>query len=425
MRRLVRSEKGQAIVIVVFVFVGLLLMVGLAIDGGTLYVRRRRMQNAADAAALAGVRLLFYEQREESMDEADEAELLAEIHTLAERNEVPDTDGTAGNAVNDNIIAYYVTITGTRILNGGLAIPIGQPGSLALAGDAEGVEVDTETQFHTVLLGLIGRSSVSAEAMAAAVYVTSSGGGEYAIFADAENCSDWDKDAIHVSGQEISVTGDVHSNDRIKVSGQDNTVTGDTEYVTSCDVDDPENNEIDCVQDEVRPMPVEYNLADYALGGRAAVEAGGDYHYIDADLKTGENFVGDGLYYVTAGHLADLSDSDWTASVTVVVEDGLLKLPGSTWNLTPYIDGLLFFSNQLHSGDKACTEAVIQLSGSSHNWAGVIYAPYGLCDFNGSDNLTFWGGIFCHAVKVSGSNLNIQYGGEYMPETLDEVYLVR
>ncbi|MEX1072018.1 MAG: pilus assembly protein TadG-related protein [Anaerolineales bacterium] len=48
-----QSEKGQAIVLLVLLIVGLLAVAGLAIDGGRIYSARRNAQNAADNAALA------------------------------------------------------------------------------------------------------------------------------------------------------------------------------------------------------------------------------------------------------------------------------------------------------------------------------------------------------------------------------------
>jgi hypothetical protein len=57
-RFMMRKERGQAIILVVFAMVALLALVGLAIDGGRLYSARRRTQNAADAAAIAGTREL-------------------------------------------------------------------------------------------------------------------------------------------------------------------------------------------------------------------------------------------------------------------------------------------------------------------------------------------------------------------------------
>ena len=48
------SERGQALVMITFAIVGLIGMVGLAIDGGIAFSDRRHAQNAADAAAYAG-----------------------------------------------------------------------------------------------------------------------------------------------------------------------------------------------------------------------------------------------------------------------------------------------------------------------------------------------------------------------------------
>ena len=53
-----REKKGQALVLVALVLVALIALVGLAVDGGRLYALRRQVQNAADAAALAGAREL-------------------------------------------------------------------------------------------------------------------------------------------------------------------------------------------------------------------------------------------------------------------------------------------------------------------------------------------------------------------------------
>jgi hypothetical protein len=49
-----RTEKGQAIIIVVVAFVGLIALSALVIDGGQAYLTRRQAQTAADAGALAG-----------------------------------------------------------------------------------------------------------------------------------------------------------------------------------------------------------------------------------------------------------------------------------------------------------------------------------------------------------------------------------
>jgi hypothetical protein len=48
-----KSEKGQALILIVFALVGLLALTGLAMDGGHTFADRRQSQNAADGAALA------------------------------------------------------------------------------------------------------------------------------------------------------------------------------------------------------------------------------------------------------------------------------------------------------------------------------------------------------------------------------------
>ena len=52
------KESGQTLVLVALLLVGLVAMLGLVLDGGGIYLERRRMQNAADAGAIAGAVVL-------------------------------------------------------------------------------------------------------------------------------------------------------------------------------------------------------------------------------------------------------------------------------------------------------------------------------------------------------------------------------
>src|SRR5215475_10375382 len=49
-----KSEKGQALILIVFGIIVLIALTGLAIDGGNYYYDHRNAQNAADTAAFAG-----------------------------------------------------------------------------------------------------------------------------------------------------------------------------------------------------------------------------------------------------------------------------------------------------------------------------------------------------------------------------------
>src|SRR5260221_14560547 len=52
------NRSGQALVLVAIALVALIGFAALAIDVGHAYAQRRQLQNAADAAALAGARLV-------------------------------------------------------------------------------------------------------------------------------------------------------------------------------------------------------------------------------------------------------------------------------------------------------------------------------------------------------------------------------
>src|SRR6185503_4596249 len=57
-----REQKGQSIIIFTFAFIGLIAMLGLALDLGLVYIEKVKVNRTADAAALAAVVELPYEQ---------------------------------------------------------------------------------------------------------------------------------------------------------------------------------------------------------------------------------------------------------------------------------------------------------------------------------------------------------------------------
>jgi len=55
LRLLEPDEKGQSIVIIAFAILGLIAMLGLALDLGLVYIEQTRLKRALDAGVLAGV----------------------------------------------------------------------------------------------------------------------------------------------------------------------------------------------------------------------------------------------------------------------------------------------------------------------------------------------------------------------------------
>ncbi len=70
LRRGREGQSGQSLIIVVFAFLGLIAMLGIALDLGLVYIERVRMKRSVDAATLAGVVELPFEQ--ESFERAQE-----------------------------------------------------------------------------------------------------------------------------------------------------------------------------------------------------------------------------------------------------------------------------------------------------------------------------------------------------------------
>src|SRR5690242_3162853 len=56
--RMTSRSRGQIVPLFALGLIAFTALVGVVLDGGTVYVQRRTAQNAADAAALAGTRAL-------------------------------------------------------------------------------------------------------------------------------------------------------------------------------------------------------------------------------------------------------------------------------------------------------------------------------------------------------------------------------
>ena len=137
------DERGQALIVAVLLLVGLLVAVGLALDSGVAFLERRRMQNAADAAVLAGARELTMAHKSWVDDEV----VLDTIHHYAEANGVRDPE--------NRVTAHYVDE------NGGV---LAQVGAGAIPSNATGVTVDVEIERPTRFVHLVGLDAVGARA---------------------------------------------------------------------------------------------------------------------------------------------------------------------------------------------------------------------------------------------------------------------
>jgi len=82
-----KSEKGQALILIVFTIMGVLTLVGLGMDGGQAFSDRRQAQNACDAAALAAA--LTY-QNSLNPSTVNPLDIVTNAKKKAEANGYPD-----------------------------------------------------------------------------------------------------------------------------------------------------------------------------------------------------------------------------------------------------------------------------------------------------------------------------------------------
>jgi hypothetical protein len=119
------NQKGQTLVIVALLLIGLLATLGLVLDGGNMYFQRRQAQLAADAGALAGARAYCLT---ESVDAA--------------------VNSAWDYAVNRNSV---------------------DNANISVAADTGYVTVDTDLTFDAFFMGMFGNPQLSVSATATAV----------------------------------------------------------------------------------------------------------------------------------------------------------------------------------------------------------------------------------------------------------------
>ena len=155
-----RSERGQIVVMVAIGLTAIVAMVGLVIDGGLAFTNRRQVQNAADAAALAGTRVLSLDIRwratgadpaTKPFANADAAVCDAVNNALAYNEntgqEIAPINCSAPGGSPD---AVYVNFPRTQQSNVGAGIPIW----------AAGVRVNATGSSDTLLMRVVGISTV-------------------------------------------------------------------------------------------------------------------------------------------------------------------------------------------------------------------------------------------------------------------------
>ncbi len=144
-------EKGQSILVIALSMVAILALVAVVVDVGNAYAHRRKVQNAVDAAALAGARQLAFRDSRPPENPLMIPEVYQVIGDYAEANGVD----------RDDVRAVFVKAQGEwkyTIDNSPVPVP----------KQAEGVSVEGDLPFDTYFAPLLGfpTGQVTADAQA-------------------------------------------------------------------------------------------------------------------------------------------------------------------------------------------------------------------------------------------------------------------
>ncbi len=348
--RIIPNEKGVVVVLVVLSMIVMLGFLGLTLDVGCGYAQKLKLQNALDAAVLAGVQALPSD-------------------TTKARN---DTIAYAGkNGINldagDITISYDCTeITCSKTLS----VPL----------------------FFGAAFGL-NQCQVSGSATAA---VVSSGSPvfDYVIFSSDPSGE------LDISGAHDTFDGKVHVNGNTDVSGSHKNFNYDFECAGSMSVRGSNNrwqtiimqdtdlldwggsNSYQTLTSPTSIMPIpEYDIDE--LRSRATESYSGSKHFSGSCIEVNGIIFVDGDVHISGSGVRGQGS---------IVATGDIQISGAGFRYQTEDSLVALYS----LGD-------IQISGSNQEFDGVLYAPNGTIDISGS-NSTYYGSLVAQNFDITGSD---------------------
>jgi len=177
-KRSVQREEGQSLIIVGALLVVLVGLIGLVVDAGNAYAQRRIVQNAADAAALAGSQMLVHQEDWQADPTNPDLylynwQVLQTVDDFAQRNGVDP----------DDLSIFYTDINGNKLADARFDLGWAQVIKEDTFGEtrAEGLLVEADRPFETYLVRVLGQTDMVASADSLGILACgacTAGGGE-------------------------------------------------------------------------------------------------------------------------------------------------------------------------------------------------------------------------------------------------------
>ena len=412
------KETGQAIVLVAFMIVILIGMLGLAIDGGGMFLLWRDAQNAVDTAALQAA--FAYCTSNKDFDAAVETGL----------------DAAEDNGFDNNEIDNWVTIVPAPADRRPANVYVTDNNAIMLVT----IEAIKPSYFIQLIYGGPLRISVDTVGICSPAYKSIYEG--YAMFAMGSNgvCdSSVDDKQVDTSGSHQHYFGPLFTNGGANVGGGGGGIVfhdgAGIDYITTTDGFDlaggkaatEDGTQIplnDVGVDPIASFPPLFDIDEFLDDDNSSTGSDGQYYaeaFADgkANILTGSGEVQidgttssplEGLYVNPGGGIkvktnAVIGPNGLTLVATGTISAGGVgtALTGGSWH--PYVAGVTMFST--HDPDSPDCNisggAAIGLSASDIIGFGILYAPNSGITFSSADS-AWCGALIANAIDRSGSN---------------------
>jgi hypothetical protein len=350
-KKLMNNEDGQSMVLVALLIVVLLSAAALAIDLGSIHLTKIDMQNAADAAAVAGAKDLPSESAA-----VDASEKYASLNGVDKSN-----------------------VTVTPCYN----------------GNSNQIEVICTKKIKYSFARILGLTDTEVSGRAVAQKSSLGGAFEHTIFSGANYFT------LAINGSAFYVEGSIHSNYDLVINGSNQNIDGSVEAVSNFIMNGSDQtisgncqaaniitrgNNI-TIGNQIREAASWIDMPDFSEQIKAEAEAAGQV-YSGNKTYNGCNVSVDSPIYVN-GNLTVNGDSFKGKGVILVSGD--ITFNGS--NISSTGSSVCFYSQ---NGN-------IYINGDSIVLDGLVYAPNGNIIMNGS-NQTINGRVIADKVTFNGSN---------------------
>ncbi|RJP53341.1 MAG: hypothetical protein C4557_04785 [Anaerolineaceae bacterium] len=411
-KRINKDERGQALILIVFTIIGLIGITALAVDGGNVYLERRRAQNAADVTALGGA--------------------LARIKGIGWVNETYKIAG--GNGYDNNGETNFVQV-------------FAPPATGVYAGDIEYIQVRITSRVSTFFARAIGipQFTVAAEAVSRtkrseikeildgnaviSLAPTSDCDNERAFWVHGESTLDISGGGVFINSNHPECALYTNGNGSIRIDG------GEISIVGGARIQKPQL--ITPFPPKTDTMPITYPppffMPDFGCGGKTAqvLEDGVTMTPGSYDEETfppeGVQFLEAGVYCIEGDFMLGGSSLEG-GGVTFVMDGGRVKFSGNSYinlsaPLTGERAGLLFYAPIENKNRMVFTSNI------ESEMKGTVLMPGAEIHINGGDSpIGYHSQFIGYRIESNGqSNIVIKYKDEqnYDTYTMPEIQLIK